>query len=319
MAVTTDPYIAADLAGFIGEVWPGMIQEEMVAKAVAANFFWDLSDYAKGGGDYIHIPDIFTNAFTAVAQSTQGAEITTAGPAQVDTTLNIASHYYVAYIIGDLQMAQLMKSYDFNSVYTKKSAGTLRTVLEAAILGLWSSATTYSVTDTATVLNDSEIRIGIESLEAANFDTLDGETAFFVHPYTFYIQLGAVARYYDQATRGPLSAAGFASTGIMSGANNGTAGLKGVLYGVPVYVTSHVGTSLLSYRNILAKKDAFAFATQTLNLPGSKTEGGRVRAQSNYELRNLGYLTVVDMIYGVACLRAAAAVVLNGSTAFIGS
>ena len=48
-------------------------------------------------------------------------------------------------------------------------------------------------------------------------------------------------------------------------------------------------------------------------------EENRVRAQTNYELRNLGWLTVVDMIYGVVELRDAAAVVLNGSSTFIGS
>jgi hypothetical protein len=79
-------------------------------------------------------------------------------------------------------------------------------------------------------------------------------------------------------------------------------------------------SGLQTYRNLLANKMAFGFATQYLETPLSQTaELRRVRAQSNYELRNLGWLTVVDMIYGVVELRDAAGVVLNGSSAFIGS
>lgn len=134
----------------------------------------------------------------------------------------------------------------------------------------------------------------------------------------FWLQLGAIAKYYDQSQRGPNSAAGFVATGNMGA--GGQAGLKGVLYGIPVYVTSRVVSGLQTYRNLLARREAFGFATQYLRTPLSSTaEGNRVRAQTNYELRNLGWLTVVDMIYGVAELRDQAAVVLNASSAFIGS
>lgn len=220
-------------------------------------------------------------------------------------------------IIGDKDMAQLATQYDYNSVYVKKAAGTLRTALEAAILGLWSGLTTNSIGDTATVLSDAEVRTAIEALEARNFDTLDGDVAFFFHPYTFYIQLGATQKYYDQSMRGPLSAAGFVATGLMG--QGSKPGLKGTLYGIPAYVSSNVASGLLTYRNLLAHKTAFGFATQMLRTPGSSQPEARIRAQSNYELRNLGHLTVVDLIYGVVELRDAAACILNGSTVFIGS
>jgi hypothetical protein len=315
MAVTTDPFTGTDLAGFIPERWPGMILEELFAKAVAARFFTDLSSVAASGGDIIHVPDVFTNAFTASTQYVEGTEVTTASPAQTDTTLTINTHQYVAFIIGDKDMAQLSQQYDFNTVYTKKAAGALRIALEDALLGLWSGLTTSVIGDTATVLADAEIRQGINALEAANFDTLDGETAFFFHPYTYWVQLGAVSKYYDAQQRG-TSTAGMTVTGTMSPAMPET-GLKGAIYGIPAYVTSRVVSGLQTYRNLLANKQAFGFATQTLG-SGNK-EQGRVRAQSQYALRNIGWLTVVDMIYGVIELRDAAAVVLNGSSAFIGS
>jgi len=182
MAVISDPFTGTDLAGFIPEIWPGMVLEELFAKAVAARWFTDLSEYMRNEGDIGHVADVFTNTFTKQTQSTQGAEITTAGPAQVDVTLNVNTHDYVAYIIGDKDARQLGRSFDFNMVYTKKSAGVLRHALEDALLGLWSGLSTNVVGDTATVLSDAEIRVGINALEAANFDTLDGDVAFFFHP-----------------------------------------------------------------------------------------------------------------------------------------
>ena len=90
-------------------------------------------------------------------------------------------------------------------------------------------------------------------------------------------------------------------------------GLRGMLYGIPIFVTPRVVGALQTYRNLLAHKSAFGFAIQT---PSSN---GRVRVQTDYQLRNLGTLSVVDMLYGVIELRDAAAVVVNASSSFIGS
>lgn len=319
MAVTSDPFVAGDLSAVIPEVWTPLLMEEVFAKATAANWFTDLSSYAANGGDIFHVPDIFTNSFTKQTQSTQGAEITTAGPAQNDVTLTVSTHEYVAYIIGDLQAVQLLSSFPFNEVYVKKSAGVLRTSLEDGLFGLWSGLSTSTIGDTATVLTDSEIRQAINAAESRNFDINDGDWSFFFHPYVFWVQLGAVAKYYDQSQRGPQSASGFVQTGNFGAGNPNTA-MKGTLYGVPVQVSSRVVSGLQTYRNLLANKMAFGYATQTLHTPGSNsTEGSRVRAQSGYERRNLGNLTVVDMIWGATELRDELAVLLNASSSFIGS
>lgn len=321
--VTTDPFTAGDLSAVIPELWPGLVLEELFAKSVAANWFEDLSEMARDTGDTLHVSDVFSNTFSSQTQSTQGAEVTTSSPAQNDVTLAINTHSYIAFIIGDKDAKQLLKptpaGWDFNKVYTKKAAGAMRILLEDLLFGLWSGLSTNVVGDTATVLSDAEIRTGIYDLEAGNFDTLDGDTAFFFHPYTFYIQLGAVQKYYDQSQRGPLSAAGFAATGEM-GMGQYRTGLKGTLYGIPSFVSSRIVSGLQTYRNLLAHKSAFGYAVQYQESPLAVTlEQNRVRAQTNYELRNLGWLTVVDMIYGATELRDAAAVVLNGSSSFIGS
>ena len=318
-AVTSDPYTSTDLAGMIGEIWTPMVLEEMFAGAVAANFFTDISSWVADGSDIAHIPGVYTNSFSLQTQSTQGAEITTESVADDDNTISINTHNYVAFILGDKDVKQILSRYDANAVYTKKAASTLRIALEDALFALWSSLDT-TVGDTATVLSDAEIRQGIDTVESRDYD-LDTDIAFFFHPYTFWVQLGAVAKYYDQSSRGSLSSGGLVEKGGF-GTNMPTKGFKGTLYGIPVYTSSRVVSGLQTYRNLLVKREAFGYAIQTLvnpNAPSYSVEGGRVRAQTEYQLRNLGWLTVVDIIFGVAVLRSDAGVVLNGSSAFIGS
>lgn len=95
MAVTTDPFTATDLAAVISETWTTIVNEKTFDETVLANFITDLSEFATEGSDIFHVPDLYTNALTVSTQSTQGAEVTTAGPAQVDTTLTVNTHKYV--------------------------------------------------------------------------------------------------------------------------------------------------------------------------------------------------------------------------------
>lgn len=317
MAVTSDAYTATDLQYVIPELWPGLIQKQLFAKATAANFFTDLSSLLTGGADIVNIPDIFTNTYSATTQSTQGAEVTTVSNAQGNTQLTVNTHSYIASIIGDKDWVQIGRQFNMANAYIEQMAGTLRTTLEAALFGLWSGLSTNAIGDTATVLSDAEIRQGINALASANFD-ISSDTAFFFHPYVFWVQLGAVAKYYDQSVAGPLTQPGFVRTGAL-GEGMPTAGFQGTLYGIPVYTSSNVVSGLQTYRNLLAHKTAFCFGTQRMASPGATMPEARIRAQVNYELRNLGTLFVTDMIYGVAEMRDAAAVLLNASSAFIGS
>jgi hypothetical protein len=89
-------------------------------------------------------------------------------------------------------------------------------------------------------------------------------------------------------------------------------GLRGSLYGIPIYLSSNVVSGLQTYRNLLAHPMAFGFALQT---PG----GSPVQVKTTYENRNLATLTTVSIIYGVAVLRESVACLLNASSAFLNS
>jgi hypothetical protein len=309
MAVTTDPFVAGDLAAVISETWTSIVNEKTFNGTVLANFITDLSSYASEGSDIFHVPNFYTNALTVGTQSTQGAEITTAGPAQVDTTLSVDTHKYVAWIIGDKDMVQIASKYSVNEIYAREAVSLLEEALEASIAALWSSISTNTIGDTATVLSDAEIRNAIEKIESLKYNLTD--CAFFVAPYVYWNQLHSITKYYQQYSLGQVNAAGPVMTG-----NFGVAGyaknFKGYLYGIPVFTTTNIVSGLQTYRNLLLHKRAFGFAVQTKG-------GNKVRVQIENAVRNLGTLAVVDVVYGVAVLREEAAVLLNASNAFLGS
>ena len=315
MAVTTDPFTSADLSAMIPEIWSPIVNEPFFAKAVLSNFITDLSPYMSEGGDIVHVPNIFTNIFTASTQSTQGAEINTQGPAQVDTTLTVSTHQYVAWIIGDLTMKQLMKTYDLNAKYATEAQNVLITALEGAIAALWSSLTTNVIGDTATVLTDLEIRQAINALDSTNYP-LD-ELAFFFHPFVYWTQVGGIAKYYDWQQ----SQFSFIKEGNFGPADR-SRGLRGHLYDIPVFTTTNIVSGLQTYRNLLLHKSALGFAVQTLGPSGYTGSNGTnmapsksyIRVQSDYQLRNLGMLVVCDIIYGVGVLREPGGVVVRSNT-----
>lgn len=299
----TDAYTAADVAAMTPEIWSPIVNEPNFPKAVLMNFFTDLTEFATEGGDRIHVPNIYTNIFTASTQSTEGNGVVDQSAAQVDVYLDVDTHIYVAWIIGDKTMKQLARFYNLNEKYAREAKNVLTVAVEGSLAALWSSLSTNTVGDTTTTLSDAEVRDAINALDTLNYDL--SETAFFVHPFVFWTQLGGITKYYSQYA----SNLNFIRMGNF-GSGDATRGLRGMLYDQPVYVTTNIVSGLQTYRNLFAHKSAFGFAFQTPGMGG----GNRFRVQADYLLQNLGMLTVVDAIYGVAVLREPGAVVVNANS-----
>ncbi|MCZ2338040.1 MAG: hypothetical protein LC127_07540 [Chitinophagales bacterium] len=167
--------------------------------------------------------------------------------------------------------------------------------LEDSLFGLWSSLSTNTVGDTATVLSDAEIIGAIEKLDSLDYDL--EQTAFFFHPFVYWRQVSTISKYYTfNTSQIPVIRDG------NFGSMDKSRGLRGQVYGQPIYTSTRVVKGLATYRNLFAHPSAFGFAIQS---------GISVDAQ--YLLQNLGMLTVVDMIYGVAVLREPAAVLVNAN------
>jgi len=301
----TDAFTGADLVAFIGEQWTPLVLQEFFAKSVAADHFVDLAEIGeRTGSDIFHVPDVYTNSFTVQTQGTEGAEVTLGSPTQNDVTLSVTNHSYIAYILGDLERQQIASSYNVTREYTRKAGGTLREDLEGDLFALWSGLTTNSVGDTGTVLTDVEIRQAVNSLDSSDFP-LD-ELAFFFHPFVLWNQVMGIQKYYDASQAGWGDGESPVQAGTV-GAGSKMSGLRGSLYGIPVYVSTQVNSGLQTYRNLLAHRTAFGYAVQT---PG----GNPIRTRAAEWLANLGVLTVHDMMNGVAELRDNAAVVVNANT-----
>lgn len=287
-------------------------------EAVLTDFCLDLSMYVEDGGDIVHVPDMYTNELTSATQSTEGTEITPVVAALVDDSITVTTHQYVAVLIGDNTMSQLAKFYNLNEEYAREAQGVLMNVIEAALAALWSSLSTTAVGDTAQALSDADIRTAISTLESANFRQSD--MALFVHPEVYWTQILGISQYYTFDTS--------RFDAIMSGKLGGGAGegmrhrFKGQLYDIPVFTTTNIVNALQTYRNLLLTPRAFAWAIRPLGGTLDSDFGSsplRFRVQTNYELRNLATLTVVDFSYGVAAIRADGGVVLNSSNAFVTS
>lgn len=309
----TDAYTGSDLAAMIPEIWTPIVNEPNFPKAVAANFFTDLSPYAMDGGDTLHVPDIYTNVFTAQTQSTQGNGVVDESVAQVDVTLSINTHKYVAWIIGKKDMKQLATKYQLNEKYAKEAKNVLIQALEDSLFGLWSSLSTNTVGDTATVLTDNEVVSSIEKLASLDYDL--NECAFFFHPFVYWRQIVTISKYYTwQTSQLPVIRDG------NFGPMDASRGLQGQLYGIPVFTSTRVVQGLSTYRNLLAHPSAFGFAIQTQGMATEDMQGpARISVDAQYLLQNLGLLTVADIIYGVAVLREPAAVLINANDTAITS
>lgn len=300
----TNTYSAADLAAVIPEIWLPVILEAYFAKTVAANFFLDLSEEARGGGDIFHIAEIFTNTFSSTAKS-NGSEVTLASPATTDIQLTVNTWNEVSYLIEDLQLQHSPDGYNLLRRLSEQAGMVLADDLDDTILALWSGLSN-SVGTTSAAVTDLQLRQCVRTLDANNVPKEN--RGWFFHPRVFWDQIMGTQKFYDLSQAGPanLTAGGPTRSGNF-GAFSFERGMYGFLYGDPVFVTTNVVTNATAYRQIYAHRDAFGFAVIT---PG----GRRVRMQSQYILENLGILTVTDTVYGAVELRDGSAVLLNGST-----
>lgn len=292
-----------NLTGAIPQIWADIINEAKFPQFVLQNFVTDLSPYMTEGGRIVHVPNIFTNVFTATTQATQGTDIVASvqNPAVVDVTLTVNTHQYVSWLIGDADLAQLAKKYSLNQKYAVEAKRVLLQTLEDALFGLYTSLTATPVGG-ATPCDDLRIRQAIAYMDTANFEA--EMTAFFFHPVVFWNQLSGLAKF------NPNYASNFnlVKDGTLGNTGNPASKMMGVLYGRAVYMSSRVVLAT-TYKNMLLHSAAFGFAVQD-----PMDNGTKVRIQIWEERRLLSTVGAVDIRYGVAALRVDAGIVILTDT-----
>ncbi len=284
---------------FIKEVWAPIIHDLKLANMSIMNFATDLSYLLTDGGDVINVPNIYTNTFTVQTQSTEGAGVVDESPAPANVTLTVDTHKYVAFVIGKKTMKQIASQYPLNQKYAEQARDLLVQAVETSLFALVSSLTTTDVGLGTAAVDDLVVRQAINTLQSADGSVFElSKMAFFFHPVVYWNQLLGISKYYEKQKSGmqPVKDGNF-------GAQSVSESYMGRLYGIQLFVSPRVPVAATVVSNMLLHEDAFAFALHTDGQNG-------IDVATDYLVQNLAWLTVVDIIYGVACLRAGAGVTI---------
>ena len=294
MPLGTDHYTAADLAAFIPEKWSKKVNDFYRSVLAAAGFFTNLSEDVEAGGDIVHVPGI--TEFSS-NDKVNGSEVTLQSPTEASVDLTVKTWKEASFLVEDNEADQVAKSYNTQKRLISSAAYAPAKSLDTALLALYSGLSN-NCGDSASDVTDANILCCIQSLDDNEVPAED--RAFFFKPSVYWGDIMGIQKYYDASQAGWSKNAPVVS-GLL-GAGVAGSKIRGVLYGIPVIVTTQVPvTSTTFVHNLLAHKDAFAYAVRSLNgnLAGGSKDKNLVRFQGNYIAQYLGALFTADLIYGV--------------------
>jgi hypothetical protein len=306
-------HVSAGVGGgstvFVPEIWGSKINDYFRFNLGLAQFFVDRSDEISDGGATIYTPNIVAMSTNAKAYNSQ---VTLNNPIHTKQTLNVSTWKECSFVIEDREMAQFKKSYYLQETLAKGGAWEVAQDLEDAIAVLFRDFTTNVLGTGTSNIADSSLLAAIAILEDTGVPIYTGETAWIMHPNSFYRQIGSVDKltlWQNTSTELPRSKAPTRS-----------------LYSIPVIVSSSVplGTGAAAEAgarlNMLAHKDAIHWAR--LSMPVSADMGvvgsEGVRVQQSYVHEYLGTLVTIDLCYGVVENRDNAAVKIRSHSTAVG-
>jgi len=281
----TNTYDYTDLQYVIPEIWSKKVNELFKAKLIVAPLVLDLSSDVANGGKTVHIPDLYSNIFTA-SDKENASEVTLQSPATENDDLTVDTWKEVSFLIEDKEALQVLRSYGMQKRYMDMAAYTIAKAYDTATLALYSGLTN-SVGASNTDIADSDIRQAIQYLDENDIPAED--RAFIFHPTVLWGQVMGIDKYTEAYKAG--------------GEGSIRNGELGRLYGIPVLQTTQIPYETNDYHNMLVQKEAFATA---------KLQD--IRTQANYIPENLGTLITCDIIYGTLLNRALAGVEITSGS-----
>lgn len=276
---------ATHLGVFIPELWSDGIYRYFEKNLVFRPFFDDYSSMVQGRGDILNIPTI-----QEVASATKVANDGVAYTANTESgiALNIDQHTYAAKLFEDIAMIQsneqLFDKYAQSMAYALSKA--VDTKIEATLQTL---ATTQNLA-ASNAMSNADVETALGTLMSN--DVPRDECAFFVNPLIFADLLNSRA---FVAAGGNIGGAGAAGIGFGADNDAMNRGEIGSLFGIPVYTSSLISTTVTAgeHAGYLVHKSAVAVAVQQ-----------DIRIQSEYSVDFLGTKVVADIIYGCAVTTA---------------
>jgi len=252
---------------FIPEIWSKEIIKEVESKLVLAPLVWRYDKEAKMG-DTIHVPSL-----TNLVANDKAANVSVSLQAPTETNVDIAidKHKEASFLVEDI--TELQSNRNLRSLYTEKAsyaiAKQIDTDLATLASGFSQTKGTYNTAITTDVILDS-----IELMDLA--DVPESDRYFCFRP---------------DVKRDLLDLNAYVSSDYVEGRPVQT-GSIGSLYGVDTYMSTNLVKTGNNTDNMLFHKQAIALAM---------AQGARV--QTEYDLEKLGWLTVVDSVYGVKEMR----------------
>ncbi|OGL46468.1 MAG: hypothetical protein A2W05_07125 [Candidatus Schekmanbacteria bacterium RBG_16_38_10] len=314
MALPTDTMgagVGGSLTADIPLLWGSKINDYYRYNLTLAQFFIDRSEELADGGSDVYTPNIV--AMSTAAKSNSVA-VTLNNPIQTKNTLTVSTWKESSFMIEDREMAQLKKSYYLQNKLAKSAAWEVAQDLDDAIAAQFTNFTTAgNIVGLASAnVADSTLLAAIAILETAGVPVYGGDTAWIMHPNTFYRQIGSVDKltlWQNTQTELPRSKAPTRS-----------------LYSIPVIVSPAVplGAGAVGENsarlNLLANNDAIHWARMTLPGGAAKSFTGEngVRIQESYQEIYLATLVTVDLCYGTMLNQPTGAVKIRSHSVAVG-
>ena len=258
-------------AVFIPEIWSDEVIATYKKNLVVANLVQNLNHQGKKG-DTIHIPKPGRNDASA---KTANSDVTAITDTATEILVTIDQHYEWSMYIEDIAELQALNS--MRRFYTDDAGYALARNVDSALITAMDGAS--ALTDGNAVISsvtdwDASILQAIENLN--DNDVPVNDRALVVTP-SCMTALMSTDRFTEQQFIGDGSA-------IRTG-NIGT------IYGVPVYMSTQVGTGATE-KAFLFQKDSTVLATQQ-----------SVRTQTQYKQEKLADLLTADTVYGTKVVR----------------
>ena len=266
---------------FLPERWSPRAQRAREAALHLAAFIYRRDEEMRGYGDVLNTQTI-TNL--SANDKAAGGQVTLQTPTETNLALTINKHKEASFLVEKILDVQTM--INLQREYTEKGAYALGSVIDTDPFALVSSLTTTPIGTYATAITQAIVASAWSGLSVNNVPEQDRAWFFYPTAYSDLLQISAFTSIDFRDAIGRVSGGGMNGLQV------------GWMYGSPVKISTNVPTgssgspAVEGRQNLYAHKEAFQAAIQS-----------PIANDTDYILEYLGWLTVLDVIYGVGLYR----------------
>lgn len=266
----------------------------VMAQLVRRDFDNEVAQY----GDTVRINKITGLTVGDKAEDTEFSAQSVAD-SKVEVVLN--KHKYVSFLIDDI--AKFLAKPDYQADLMNEGVAVLAEQIESDLLALYSDVTTNSVGTSGTDLDGDDVIDAGKKLNDTKAPVTNRSVVLSTKDHAALLKIEKfTSSNWIQDNQSALRDASI-----------------GRKYGFDIFMAQGVkttGTSPVSTKNLAFNKGAFVLVSRPLAAPGSQygvaskvlsADGIGLRVMTSYSHKDGGYLTTIDLLYGVKTIREALA------------